>query len=138
MRSSSLFRLPSAIRNVHPASIVVLRSGGLVGRRWAWPWPSRNWRIEPTTWSCCSSVSSGYIGRASVSLRGGLGDGEVAGLVAEGGEAGLQVERDRVVDLGPDLAARQVVAQGVADRGRDADDVLVVDVVDGPAARRGG
>ena len=63
-------------------------------------------------------------------LAGGrFGDGEVAGLVAQGREAGLQVERDRIVDLGPDLAGGQVVAQGVADRGRHADDVLVVDVV---------
>ena len=38
--------------------------------------------------------------------RGRFGDGEVAGLVAERREAGLQVERDRVVDLGPDLAGR--------------------------------
>src|SRR5437868_3852942 len=40
-----------------------------------------------------------------------------AGAAAEIGEAGLEVERRRVVDLGLDPAVLQVVAQGVASRG---------------------
>ena len=38
------------------------------------------------------------------------------------------MERDRVVDLGADLARREILAQRVADRSRHADDVLVVHV----------
>lgn len=46
---------------------------------------------------------------------GGLfGVGEVAGLVAEGGEALLQVEGDWVVDRAADFAFGEIVAEGVA------------------------
>jgi len=57
---------------------------------------------------------------------GALGVGEVAGLVAERLEGGLQVERDGVVDLAANLAGGEVVAESVAAGG--ADDVLVEDV----------
>ena len=46
--------------------------------------------------------------------RGALGVRAARRLVAELGEAGLQVQRQRVVDLGLDLARGQVRAQGVA------------------------
>ena len=58
-----------------------------------------------------------------------LRDGEVAGLVAQRGEAVLKVERDRVIDLGPDLAGGQILPQAVADGRRDADDILIVDMM---------
>ena len=48
--------------------------------------------------------------------------------MAERREAGLQVQRYRVVDFGADLPCRQKVAQGVAERAGHADDVLVEDV----------
>ena len=59
-------------------------------------------------------VALGVVGQLGVHRQGdglpggGLGVGEVARLVAERGEAGLEVERDRVVDLGPDPAGGQV------------------------------
>ncbi len=52
--------------------------------------------------------------------------GEVSFFVAEMGEAGLQVEGQRVVDLAADLAVGEVLAEGIAAGG--ADDVLVEDV----------
>ena len=57
---------------------------------------------------------------------GALGVGEVAGLVAQVFERGLQMERDGVVDFAADAMRGEVVAQSVAARG--ADDVLVEDV----------
>src|SRR5205085_4589778 len=59
---------------------------------------------------------------------GALGLREVACLVAQVGEAGLQVERDRVVDLRPDAVLSEVFEQRVAAPFRDADDVLVDDM----------
>ena len=41
---------------------------------------------------------------------------KIARLVAQRREAGLQVERDRIVDLGADLPCRQMVAERIADR----------------------
>ena len=49
---------------------------------------------------------------------------EVAGLVAEGGEALLQVKRDRVVDLGADAALGQVLTQRVAKLANDEPEQL--------------
>ncbi len=58
---------------------------------------------------------------------GGLfGLGEVSGFVAEVGEAGLQVERQGVVDFAADVVVGEVLAEVVAAGG--ADDVLVEDV----------
>ena len=57
---------------------------------------------------------------------GAFGVGEVAGLVAEVFERGLQMEGDGVVDFAADAMGGEVVAQCVAARG--ADDVLVEDV----------
>ena len=51
------------------------------------------------------------MGRAMVWLAASSECGEVAVLVSERGEADLEVQRDRVVDLGADLAVGQVVAQ---------------------------
>lgn len=59
-------------------------------------------------------------------MGSGFADGEVALLVAETGQAGLQVQRHGVVDLAADLAVGEVLAEFVAARG--ADDVLVEDV----------
>ena len=53
---------------------------------------------------------------------------KIARLVAQRGEAGLQVERDRIVDLGADLPRRQMVAKRIAERRGNADDELVVDM----------
>ena len=61
-------------------------------------------------------------------LRGGaFALGEVAGAVAEIAVAFLEVERERVVDLGADSRRGEMCAECVAVRG--ADDELVVDVV---------
>ena len=59
-------------------------------------------------------------------MGGGFADGEVALLVAEGGEAGLEMEREGVVDLAADFLVGEVLAECVAAGG--ADDVLVEDV----------
>ncbi len=59
-------------------------------------------------------------------MGGGFADGKVALFVAEAGEAGLEMERERVVDLAADLLVGEVLAEGVAAWG--ADDVLVEDV----------
>src|ERR1044071_1756208 len=60
--------------------------------------------------------------------RGALGLGEVALAVSEVGEAGLQVERDGVIDLRADAVSLEVFEQRVAALFGDADDVLVEDV----------
>src|SRR5271165_152249 len=57
-----------------------------------------------------------------------LGVGKVAGFIPQRGEADLQVERDRVVDLGTDLPRSEVVPERVTEEGRNPDDELVVDV----------
>ena len=56
----------------------------------------------------------------------GFADGEVALLVAEIGQAGLQVQWNRVVDLAADLAVGEVLTELVA--AWSTDDVLVEDV----------
>ena len=69
------------------------------------------------------------VDRQGEGLAGGrLGDRKIARLVAQRGEAGLEMKRYRVVDLGADLPRRQKVAQGIAERRGHADDVLVEDV----------
>ena len=55
-------------------------------------------------------------------------DREIAGLVAQSLEAGLQVQGDRIIDLRADLPCRQVIAQRIAERSGYADDILIVDV----------
>ena len=67
------------------------------------------------------------MGRARTSSAACSTVGEVSLFVAEMGEAGLQVEGQRVVDLAADLAVGEVLAEGIAAGG--ADDVLVEDVV---------
>ena len=57
---------------------------------------------------------------------GGFGVGEVAGLVAEGFEGGLEVEGKGVVDFAADVVAGEVFAECIAAGG--SDDVLVEDV----------
>jgi hypothetical protein len=52
--------------------------------------------------------------------RGGFGVGKITRRVTQRREARLQVERDGVVDLGADLARREIVAQRVADRSWNA------------------
>ena len=59
-------------------------------------------------------------------MGGGFAHGEVALLVAEVSQAGLQVQGDRVVDLAADFLFGQVVAEFVA--AGSADDVLMKDV----------
>ena len=59
-------------------------------------------------------------------MGGGFADGEVALFVAEGGEAGLEVQREWVVDLAADLLVGEILAECVAAWGTD--DVLVEDV----------
>ena|ERR1700761_4071626 len=56
-------------------------------------------------------------------MGSGFADGEVALLVAEVSEAGLQVQGDRVVDLAADFLFGQVVAEFVT--AGSADDVLM-------------
>ncbi len=58
---------------------------------------------------------------------GAFGVGEVAGAVAEGGESGLLVEAEGVVDFGADALRGEVGAEVVA--AGSADDVLVEDVL---------
>ncbi len=65
-------------------------------------------------------------GQGQYLVGGAFGFGEVASLVAQCGQAGLQVERQRVVDLAADLAVGEVLAEGVA--AGDSDHVLVEDV----------
>src|ERR1019366_9893338 len=62
-------------------------------------------------------------------FRGALGFGEVAFAVSEIDEARLQVQRDGIVDLGPDLARGEKLAQLFAAVG--ADDVLMENMVSG-------
>jgi len=59
-------------------------------------------------------------------VRGSFADGEVAAFVAKACEAALQVQRERVVDLGTDLTVGEVLAELVA--AGSADDVLVEDM----------
>src|SRR5262245_11372617 len=59
-------------------------------------------------------------------VRGRLGVGEGAAGVSECGEAALEMERDRIVDLGPDPPVRQAGTERVAERRRDPDDELIV------------
>jgi tape measure domain-containing protein len=68
-----------------------------------------------------------------------LGARAVPGLVAELGEAGLQVQGERVVDLGLDLARGQERLEGIA--AGSADDEVMVDVLGvilGQAQRQAG
>ena len=59
-------------------------------------------------------------------MSSGFADGEVALFVAKGGEAGLEMEREWVVDLAADLVVGEVLAECVAAWG--SDDILVEDV----------
>jgi len=59
-------------------------------------------------------------------VGGGFADGEVALLVPEAGEAGLEMEWEGVVDLAADFLVGEVLAECVA--AWSADDVLVEDV----------
>ena len=56
----------------------------------------------------------GVDGQGEDFLGGAFGYGEVAGFVAQGFEAFLQVERERVVDFGADFVGGQMGAQVVA------------------------
>ena len=60
---------------------------------------------------------------------GGFGLWKIAVLVSQVAKAWLEVKRDRVVDFGTDLARGQVFAERVSQRGGNADDKLVKDVV---------
>ena len=86
-----------------------------------------------TTVCCSAGVSSGKIGRASVSRAARFAFGQAAGAVAEALEALLQVERNRVVDLRADFLFREMRTQGVAAAVGHAHDVLIPHV---SAARR--
>ncbi len=59
---------------------------------------------------------------------GRFGIGKITRLVAQRRETGLQMEWNRIVDLGADLSRGEILAQRVANRRRHADDVLVVHV----------
>jgi len=70
-------------------------------------------RMDSATYVCSSWVSSGNMGRERASW---LAHREIARLVPQVREALLQVERKRIVHLGPDPLRLEVLAQGVTPR----------------------
>ena len=103
------------------------RAGAALGPRWR-PTAARTASI---TWSCSASVRPGNIGRASVRAAARVGHRQV-GVEAALHDVALAMDRDRVVDVGPDAGLAEVGDDRVA-RPADVERVLVEDV--GPAVR---